>query len=142
MDSPGRRREGTDGWMPVFATAAGIAALLLAPVGTFESEPWWPSWADRLFALSAIGLDKAVHAGLFALFAWTLLRSPMRAVRHGLGLILGLATLYGGLLEFVQLYIPGRDCDIFDLTADVVGAAIVVIAFRRARSRNATTTHR
>jgi hypothetical protein len=134
MESPQARRVRRGRWFPPLATAGAITALLLAPIGTFETESWWPGWADRLFALSAIGLDKVVHASLFAFWAWTLLRSPVRASRHAFGLVVGLAALYGGVLELVQLRIPGRSGDVFDLLADVGGAAIVVLAFERSRS--------
>ena len=38
-----------------------------------------------------------------------------------------LVCLYAGLDEIHQLFIPGRDCDILDWTADAIGALIGVI---------------
>ena len=40
------------------------------------------------------------------------------------GLIIG---LYAALDEIHQLFIPGRDCDILDWTADMIGASIGIL---------------
>ncbi len=36
-------------------------------------------------------------------------------------------ALYAALDEIHQLFIPGRDCDIFDWTADMIGASIGIL---------------
>jgi len=40
------------------------------------------------------------------------------------GVIIG---LYAALDEIHQLFVPGRDCDIFDWTADIIGASIGIL---------------
>ena len=40
------------------------------------------------------------------------------------GFIIG---LYAALDELHQLFVPGRDCDIFDWTADMIGASIGIL---------------
>jgi VanZ family protein len=40
------------------------------------------------------------------------------------GLIIG---LYAALDEIHQLFVPGRDCDILDWTADMIGASIGIL---------------
>lgn len=37
-------------------------------------------------------------------------------------LAVGISAVYGATDEFHQRYVPGRSCDVFDWTADVIGA--------------------
>ncbi len=74
--------------------------------------------------------DKVNHViaffvlSIFALFAY-----PGVYLRSGLWLM-----LYGILIEIVQIWIPGRNCSLPDLVADLCGiltGMVVVLLFRR-----------
>lgn len=101
-------RAAADRWAgPAFLLVLLLSAYVLFapdPVGNGAGPP---------------GADKVVHAGLFALLAFT------AAMRFGaLPVVLAAAVAYGSLSEVVQwLALPQRSGDVLDLLADVVGAA-------------------
>ncbi|HWB94391.1 MAG TPA: VanZ family protein [Puia sp.] len=75
--------------------------------------------------------DKFVHASLFGgfVFLWGLYRSNRVSVISTLArsyfIFYVLANVYGIGMEYVQKYwIPGRDYDLADIIADMVGAGI------------------
>ena len=74
----------------------------------------------------AVGLvpapwDKLAHAGVFAVLACVIgLASGLRGWRM-LALALGGVLLVGGLDEWHQFYLPGRQAGLDDLAADLVG---------------------
>jgi hypothetical protein len=76
------------------------------------------SWLQRL-------LEEAVHLAAFAVLgflAW-LARPP------GQGRWLAIAlTVYGLATEIVQAFVPGRDCNLVDVLANLVGLALGVLA--------------
>lgn len=74
----------------------------------------------------SLGWDKANHA--LAFVALTVAGCfGFRGVRHGiLWVSLGVFAL-GGLIEIVQLFVPGRSCDWHDLLADAVGIGLGVM---------------
>jgi VanZ family protein len=62
------------------------------------------------------GTDKAVHFVAFAVFTAMLMTIvPNRAVAVGLAITVALVS------EVVQVPMPGRDADFFDLAADLIG---------------------
>jgi len=73
-------------------------------------------------------LDKYVHFVLFGsfVFLWSFYFAAKGGKRNLEKLFLRIvfvACLYGTAMEFIQKYfIPNRDFDVFDITADVVGA--------------------
>jgi hypothetical protein len=88
----------------------------------------------------AVGLmptpwDKVAHGCVFAVLAGVIgLASGMRGWRMVLLAVAG-ALLVGGLDEWHQIYLPGRQAGLDDLAADVVGGvigAIVMLSWRRA----------
>jgi VanZ family protein len=102
-------------------------------------------WAAVIFFLSQIpgadvpplifGMDKLVHAIVFGVLGLLTLGS-MRPSANGyrafqLWLAVALATIYGGLDEAHQHFVPGRTPDIHDIMADAVGAMISVWVFSR-----------
>ena len=116
---------------------------------TFPSFPRYqlPAlvWAAVIFTLSSLpstsfpdveifGIDKLVHFCIYmllAVFAYRALRYQSLwpyASRHALLLTVGAVALYGATDEFHQLFVPGRQADIFDLVADA-GGAIAYVAF-------------
>jgi len=111
------------------------------------------AWAAAIFALSHSptlpkgpeipGLDKIMHAGVYAILAWLLFRAlaagrgPIRIQAWPLAVVL--AFLYGVSDEVHQAFIPGRSCDTFDALADLFGGVLAwgahISLFRRARER-------
>ena len=77
--------------------------------------------------------DKVVHASTYALLAFMLMRAVNlswgRGVRVSLG-VLGVLASYGAIDELLQIPIPGRQGDIKDWIADMVGAITGVITYQ------------
>lgn len=76
-------------------------------------------------------LDKAAHAGVFAmlalLVAWGLARAFPAWDRARVLLLALLASVaYGALDELHQRFVPGRSVDPLDLVADGAGAGLVI----------------
>lgn len=99
------------------AWAILILVLCLMPGAAL---PAW-HWAD-LFSV-----DKLVHAGLFAVLAWLLLKGLTRPdevlALRATGVVLLACIAYGGALELMQM-LPalGRRGDWNDFTANAIGA--------------------
>ncbi len=103
---------------------------------------WLPValWAAVIFALSSIPslgtglgtwdlvLRKLAHATEYALLGALLLRATGRP-----GLTLALGSLYAVSDEVHQHFVRGRHAAWYDVLVDVVGVAIGVAAWRRAR---------
>ncbi len=66
------------------------------------------------------GWDKANHALAFASLAFS---AHFAGARRPVPLFMALLA-YGGAIELLQLYVPGRECDWHDLLADGVGIAL------------------
>jgi VanZ family protein len=86
-----------------------------------------------------LGWDKANHALAFACLAFSGLFALRERRRAPLWVAIGLLAL-GGLIELVQLHVPGRSAEWADLLADAVGiglglAAALVLAARLDRRR-------
>lgn len=77
------------------------------------------------------GLDKLAHAVIYALLAASVLFGVSREVlqvkpfKTGV-LVVFICLLYGLTDEYHQTFIPGREASLGDLTADVVGPAVLV----------------
>lgn len=83
-------------------------------------------WASPPSApVNAQHLDKVVHFILFFLVA----ASMHYAFRLRYWISMVVLTMYGVGIEVVQHYIPGRGADIWDLVADVAGAAAFFALF-------------
>jgi len=105
--------------------ALAIAILLLAPSPVGGPETWWFLTLERLQA------DKLVHLVLFAVQAVLGRRWARAAGLRAPDLWALAATVaYGALTELLQLYVPGRDGDLFDLAADGTGAVLAVVLAR------------
>lgn len=93
---------------------------------------WWP-WGNSGMNSGGLPIDKLVHAGLFGLCGWALVRGWMSSARQWLVFYIPLLAL-GALTEGVQHFVPGRGADLLDLVADGVGTSIgVFVAFRQTR---------
>ena len=105
-------------------------ALLIAALTLLPGQPVpTPRW---------VGSDKVAHAGLFAVLAYGLLsvgyhRRGQLQPRHLL-LVWWLTMGYGGLIEWLQLEVPGRSGDLADWLADTIGG-LVGATFWLARGR-------
>lgn len=69
-----------------------------------------------------LGWDKLNHMAAFTALAF----AAYRSVRISLGRLLlmsGALLAFGGLIEVLQLFVPGRSCDWADLFADSIGIA-------------------
>lgn len=117
--------------MAVFSRGGRIVALIL--------------WMGIIFALSAqerlpqpdlgfIWQDKVQHAAAYAVLAFltfsaaALLRRLRRSGVMLFGITLAWAALYGLSDEWHQSFVPGRDASALDWLADVIGAAIALLA--------------
>jgi VanZ family protein len=70
--------------------------------------------------------DKLAHFGEYFVFGWLVARSlDGRGWRSGKHFVwtLMLGVYLGALDEFYQGFVPGRERDLLDLLADVIGAA-------------------
>lgn len=98
------------------------------------------AWAALLFGLSSLpagstptspfsfpGDDKVVHAALYAV-----LGALLRVALGRTGPAIALAAAYGATDEVHQAFVPGRDADLFDWIADVVGAVVGAVSAARA----------
>ena len=98
-------------------------------------------WAALLFGLSSLpagstprspisfpGDDKVVHAALYAVLGGLLYLATGRFAPA-----VALAAGYGATDEVHQAFVPGRDADLFDWFADVVGAVLGAALAARAR---------
>ncbi len=109
------------------------------------------AWAGALTYLSSLRnplpvavpthFDKALHLGAFAVLGALAtigarrafgLRAPVAAT-----IAICASVLFGGLDEWHQSFVPGRDVSLGDLAADaagaVLGAAAIVTVLRRSR---------
>ncbi len=71
----------------------------------------------------ALPWDKANHVGAFAALSFVAYFASRDRPRATLGLCMGLVLL-GALIEWGQMYVPGRYAEALDLLADTVGIAI------------------
>ena len=120
---------------------------------------WLPAilWAAALFVLSAqpilpkIGpqfhnVDKIHHLIAYAVFG-TFVMFALRRVHNlplpkAFVLAILIASAYGATDEFHQRFVPHRSCDVWDWTADTLGAGIAATAFYAYESRRSTKTNR
>ena len=79
--------------------------------------------------------DKEGHSTAYLGLAFVIARAlagglPPRLTWRQALIGFAIAALYGASDEFHQLFVPGRDADILDWRADVIGAAIAMIVCR------------
>jgi len=74
--------------------------------------------------------DKIVHMILFGVVAFLLNESlAARGIEQRGSMFIGLlgGSLYAGFAEIIQIFVPGRECSLYDFYAGVLGAVIAVI---------------
>jgi VanZ family protein len=96
---------------------------------------WQSSGPLPVEAPSLPGLDKVVHAVLYALLAFLAARAfatlpALKSPRVLVWAAAGFAILYGLSDEVHQAFVPGRSADIWDLAADAAGAVVGAVVYR------------
>ena len=101
-------------------------------------------WAAVLFLLTEIegtnallpaGTDKLVHGGLYSILGLSLAWGRARTGFTGsTALLLIIGAGYGALDEWHQSFVPGRDANLGDWMADVVGVMLGLMLFARFHS--------
>jgi VanZ family protein len=81
------------------------------------------------------GMDKVVHALVYAFLALLLLLGDGRASSWRAWIWPAVAVLYGFSDEFHQSFVPGRQADALDLLADAAGAVGMTALWIRLRPR-------
>jgi VanZ family protein len=96
--------------------------------------------ADNIPDLGFVGADKFVHFTEFLVFGIILLRALSGSnlkinLFWTVVLSIIISCFYAAIDELHQLFIPGRQADIFDFFADVSGALLgIFLYFRRSLS--------
>ncbi|MEZ6088320.1 MAG: VanZ family protein [Pirellulaceae bacterium] len=112
-----------------------LASIILIPywvvlfIGTHTPSLRMPSFsnADKFYHFAA-------YAGLAFLMAWALPKHKHFATRH-LKVALLICLFYGAFDEITQLLVQGRQADILDFVADLVGAVVGLAAYWVIRKR-------
>jgi VanZ family protein len=107
---------------------------MLAVMGTIFFISHQPG--DSFELPEIINLDKLLHGIAYGVLAATVLyATPLKLRKKSLSFtaVLAMSTclLYGISDEFHQSFIPGRYPSIWDIIADLLGAALVVWLWRR-----------
>jgi VanZ family protein len=83
--------------------------------------------------------DKVYHLLEYCVFGFLLMRSGQDfqgSVKYPLFLLVFLAgTLYAASDEIHQYFVPGRECDVWDFTADVIGILLGQAVYRMILAR-------
>jgi len=101
-------------------------------------------WASFIFVVSSQpklpaaplsfeGLDKLLHAAVYAVLALALLFGG-RGRRPWMWI--AVAVLYGLSDEIHQSFVPNRQADLLDVLADAAGAALAVAGWLKYRNRS------
>ena len=89
----------------------------------------WPG-SDLPDLNTVDNFDKIVHLVLFGGVTF-LMTISMRArgVSKGAAAVTSfiVGTAYAGLAEIIQVFVPGRDCSLYDLYAGMAGAIVALI---------------
>jgi VanZ family protein len=118
-------------WLPPLLWAGVILFVTSVPAGLVPNE------------LSPF--DKAVHFGMYALFAVLLSRQISEVTSRWRAVLLAvvIAVAFGAADEWHQRFIAGRSSELADWRADSIGAAggaLLYALYRRNRRSRTTTT--
>ena len=89
---------------------------------------------ENLPDLSKFSLDKAVHGIEYFILGLLMVRAftgsfPNMNLTKMITLSIILCALYAASDEWHQRFIPGRECDLFDFLADILGAVSAILLF-------------
>ncbi len=79
--------------------------------------------------------DKIVHFGLFFVLTFLWLRvgnkknSKNKFIKKYFTIYLVFGVLIAILVEYLQMYVPNRSFDYYDITANMIGGAVGIICF-------------
>ncbi len=107
-----------------------------------SARRWTPPvlWAALILVLTSIpnpdvggvgfpGADKLVHAALYLVLGWLAARAALAdAPRPRMAWVVVAIALFAAVDELHQLVIAGRSPEVLDWIADMVGAALGVVA--------------
>lgn len=118
-------RERSHRYLPALIWSLVVAALLVAPGDTMPEPGSW-EW-----------LDKPVHALLFAIHSSLLARclAPPMTARGALASAAVASACYALLLEAVQVWVPGRSWEWWDLGAGIAGIAVAALVVSASHAR-------
>jgi len=109
-------------WRASAVWALLIEVMILWPNVPEVPQGWTILWPDF------IKMDKLVHAGLFAVLSWLLVRVLVVEARPW-WMAFALASAFGVFTEVQQHFIPSRAMELGDFLADAAGAALGLVAF-------------
>ncbi|MEE8409150.1 MAG: VanZ family protein [Myxococcota bacterium] len=117
----------------VLLAAPKLKAIRFLPAVVWASAIFWSSSQPRLptppFGFE--GLDKLVHAAVYAVLALLLVFADHRPTGRRAWLWVGVACLYGLSDEIHQSFVPPRQVEGLDLAADIAGAMGSVALWQR-----------
>ncbi len=104
-------------WLPPLLWAAFILVLTSLPGSAVPDVGNVPS-----------GTDKVVHATIYAVLGWLSVRAfdPTRLNCAKCAIVVAGIALFAAAGEWYQLLIPGREPDVWDWVADLIGAVLGV----------------
>lgn len=112
---------------PAFLWAVLILALTLSPASDLPEATW----------ITIYNVDKVIHAVLFGVLYFLLMRGLMKQHTHEfysrvvLWIVISV-ILYGAVIEILQSVLPiGRSGGLADWLADCAGTGIAYIFYRR-----------
>ena len=103
-----------------------IALLTLFPAKHLPNVVTW----------DFLHFDKVIHIGMFGILTFLLIIGFKKQFRYmnlryyAIRASLGIAFLYGVLVEIVQEYVPNRGFQLGDILADAVGCFLAYILFK------------
>lgn len=129
--------------------------MTVVQVAASKTKAYGPAlaWAFLIFCESSIpsddipqsiilSQDKLIHMAIFAVLAWLVYRGlRLRAVARwevAAWVTFLLCLVYGAADELHQYFVPGRSMDVYDLIADVIGAALAIWLARTMERRRLT----
>jgi VanZ family protein len=114
-------------------TETAKKALSFLPAVLYYAAVFYFSSKTISIDVGISNFDKFLHGlefgGLGFLLALGFFRTLQHSMKLKIGVSWGAGLLLGTLDEFHQTFVPGRQSDILDLLADVVGIALGVFVF-------------
>jgi len=112
-----------------------LVTFLLCLPGSDIPTP--ENWMNKIY------IDKWVHVGLFSVLAFLFMRPIIKSSRdlqekwHYCIKVAICVSLWGITTEVIQkFFIPGRSFDLFDWSADTLGALIALVFVRKRFLKN------